>query len=188
MKVSCEHSHLNGSEILKNMFNDIDKEIYDTVFEVVGEKSKVSKEKNRKGELLYSPSVFKSEFKSCFESRGFDEIVESYHYPTCGNKHQVNGFKKIDFHKNKVGVQLQFGKYSFMIYDLAKFQYFYNQDRIDVGVEILPSYNLQKQMSSGMGYGEQLVSDIKLLKRQFPTLPLKIMIIDIDEEIQNKLI
>jgi len=181
LKVSCEYSHLDGSCILKKKFPEIDKEIYDVIFDVVGAKSKVSKEKNRKGTLLYSPSNFKSEFKTGFESRGFDEIIESYLYPTCGNVRRVKGFKKIDFFKNKIGVQTQFGKYSFMLYDLAKFQYFYLQNKIEVGVEILPSYILQKQMSSGMGYGEQLISDIKLLKRQFPTLPIKIIVIDIDD-------
>lgn len=74
-----------------------------------------------------------------------------------------------------------------MLYDLFKFQYFYNQNRIDVGIEILPSYSLQKQMSSGMGYGEQLISDIKLLKRQFPTLPIKIIVIDVEKS-KNQLI
>lgn len=54
LKVLCEYSHLDGSEILKKKFQDVDKEIYDVIFEVIGEKSKVSKEKNRKVTLLYS--------------------------------------------------------------------------------------------------------------------------------------
>ena len=68
-----------------------------------------------------------------------------------------------------------------MIYDLSRFQYFFIQNKIKVGVEILPSYSLQKQMSSGIGYGEQLISDIKLLKKQFPIVPMKIIVMDVDD-------
>lgn len=31
-----------------------------------------------------------------------------------------------------------------MFYDMAKFQYFYNEGKADVGVEIVPSHCLQK--------------------------------------------
>lgn len=179
MKIVCEYSHLGGSEILKHRYPEQDMEIYEVIDEVIGEKSKISNEKSRKGKLLYSPSVFRAEFKQKLEEREYNEITDSYSYPICNSNKKVNGFKKIDFIKNNVGIQIQFGKYSFMLYDLAKFQYFYNQNKVEVGVEILPSYNLQKQMSSGMGYGEQLISDIKLLKKQFPILPMKIIVIDI---------
>jgi hypothetical protein len=33
-------------------------------------------------------------------------------------------------------------------------------------------------MSSGVSYGEQLVYDIERLKRHFPAVPIKVMLID----------
>lgn len=189
MKVLCEYSHLNGAEILRENFPKINKEINDVIEGVVGEKSKVSHEKNKKGKLLYSPKVFKSQFSKGFDEKGFSDISDNYFYPTCGNDKKIRGFKKLDFYKDDVGIQVQFGKYSFMIYDLSRFQYFYNKNKISVGVEILPSYMLQKQMSSGIGYGEQLISDIKLLKKQFPIIPMKIIVIDVNnsDDSQKKL-
>jgi len=130
--------------------------------------------------LLYSPKVFKAEFSKGFDELGFKALTDSYYYPICNGNRKVNGYKKIDFFKNKVAAQVQFGKYTFMLYDLAKFQYFFIEKKIEVAMEILPSYSLQKQMSSGMGYGEQLIFDLKLLKKEFPKLPLKIIVVDVD--------
>ena len=36
---------------------------------------------------------------------------------------------------------------------------------------------LQKEMSSGVSYGEQLVYDIERLKRHFPAVPVKIILV-----------
>ncbi|MBW4256590.1 hypothetical protein KTG15_02640 [Methanobacterium sp. YSL] len=182
MRVSCEYSHLDASKILRSNFPNEDSEIYEVIDDVIGKKSKISEEKGRKGKFLYSPKVFKSEFTQNFENRGFSTLSDSNIYSVCDSNKKVKGFKKIDFFKNKVGIQVQFGKYSFMHYDLTKFQYFFNKNKIKVGIEILPSYNLHKQMSSGMGYGEQLISDLKFLKKEFPTLPIKILVIDVENK------
>jgi len=182
MKIACEFSHLGGSEILQQRYPNLDKEIYEVIDQVVGEKNKVSKEKNRRGKLLFSPKAFKAQFKNYFESLNFFDIIDQYEYRICNSNKKVSGYKKIDFFKENVAVQVQFGKYSFMTYDLAKFQYFFNLNKIDLGIEIVPSYLLQKKMSSGMGYGEQLISDIKLLKNNFPLVPVKIIVVDVERE------
>jgi len=90
-------------------------------------------------------------------------------------------FKQIDFVKGKVLVEVQFGKYAFMFYDMAKFQYFFNENKADLGVEIVPCHALKRQMSTGVSYGEQLVYDIERLKRHFPAVPIKVILIDVDE-------
>ena len=59
-------------------------------------------------------------------------------------------YKQIDFVKDNVLIEVQFGKYAFMFYDMAKFQYFFNENKADVGVEIVPAHSLHKQMSSGV--------------------------------------
>ncbi|RMD92016.1 MAG: BstYI, partial [Calditrichaeota bacterium] len=90
----------------------------------------------------------------------------------------TNAFKQIDFVKDKILVEVQFGKYPFMFYDLAKFQYFFNENKAEVGVEIVPCYALYKNMSTGVSYGEQLIFDIERLKRHFPAVPVKVILID----------
>ncbi|MFP3017886.1 MAG: BglII/BstYI family type II restriction endonuclease [Candidatus Tisiphia sp.] len=64
---------------------------------------------------------------------------------------------------------------------MAKFQYFFNEGKADVGIEIVPCHNLQQQMSTGVSYGEQLVYDIEPLKRHFPAVPVYVILIDIEE-------
>lgn len=84
------------------------------------------------------------------------KVIYEYSHPDsaieiCG------AYKQIDFVKNNVWVEVQFGKYAFMFYDLAKFQYFFNENKADVGVEIVPCHKLHQEMSTGVSYGEQLV-------------------------------
>lgn len=43
---------------------------------------------------------------------------------------------------------------------------------------LLFSQPMHKQMSSGVSYGEQLVYDIERLKRHFPAVPVKVVLID----------
>jgi hypothetical protein len=46
---------------------------------------------------------------------------------------------------------------------------------------IVPCHALKRQMSTGVSYGEQLVYDIERLKRHFPAVPVKVILIDVDE-------
>ena len=58
-----------------------------------------------------------------------------------------------DFVKDRIAVEVQFSKYSFVAYDLfVKHMAFYIGDVIDVGVEILAVKSLHKEMASGVGY------------------------------------
>ncbi len=71
---------------------------------------------------------------------------------------------------------MQFGKYSFIAYDLfVKHLAFYVGDQIDVGVEILPMKCMQEHMSSGPGYYEGALYDIARQGRGVPAVPLVIV-------------
>ena len=74
----------------------------------------------------------------------------------------------------------QFDRSRTWFYDMAKFQYFFNENKADVRVKIVPCHSLYKEMSSGVSYGEQLVYDIERLKRHFPAVPVKVILIDVD--------
>jgi hypothetical protein len=181
MKIVYEYSHLGGSEILQVRYPEIGKEIYQIVEMIQAKRSKISKEKTMKGKMLFSPKEMNRQFKEAFADSGFREMKDTYTISIPGNDIQISGaFKQIDFVKGQVLVEVQFGKYAFMFYDMAKFQYFFNENKADVGVEIVPCHALHKQMSTGVSYGEQLVYDIERLKRHFPAVPVKVILIDID--------
>lgn len=85
----------------------------------------------------------------------------------------------MDFVNGRVFVEVQFGKYAFMFYDMAKFQYFFNKRLVDVAVEIVPCHQLHQGMSTGVSYGEQLIYDIERLDRHFPAVPVKVILVDV---------
>ncbi len=187
MKTIYEYSHLGGSEILQVRYPEINQQIDRVISSVSAKRTKKSKEKNQVGKMLYSPKDMNRQFKAFFQSYGFKEIRDYYTIEIPDHPTKISGsYKQIDFVKEKVLVEVQFGKYAFMFYDMAKFQYFFNENRADVGIEIVPCYNLQREMSSGVSYGEQLVYDIERLKRHFPAVPVKVILININPEEDTK--
>ena len=145
MKKVYEYSHLGGSEILRVRYPSIEKDIDDVIHLVTGHKTKISKEKTKTGKALYSPIDMNDQFKIALNKRGFRELKDTYTITIPNsNIHIPGAFKQIDFEKNKVLVEVQFGKYAFMFYDMAKFQYFFNENKADVGVEIVPCHGLHQ--------------------------------------------
>lgn len=182
MKRVYEYSHLGGSEILQVHYPIMLEEIDWIISNVKANKNKISKEKTKKGRNLYNPKDMNSQFKHLFNEKGYRELKDTYTIEIPDYALKIKGaYKQIDFCKDKVLIEVQFGKYAFMFYDLAKFQYFFNENKASVGIEIVPSHSLQKEMSSGVSYGEQLVYDIERLKRHFPAVPIKVVFIDVDE-------
>ncbi|OGO06980.1 MAG: BstYI, partial [Chloroflexi bacterium RBG_13_56_8] len=168
MRIVYEYSHLGGSEILQLRYPDCERDIYEIIASVSAERSKISREKTMRGRKLYSPKNMNQQFSKAFENRGYHEVRDTYTITIPNSDIAILGaFKQIDFVKGKVLVEVQFGKYAFMFYDMAKFQYFFNENKADVGIEIVPCHDLKKHMSTGVSYGEQLVYDIERLKRHF---------------------
>lgn len=183
MKIVYEYSHLGGSEILQVQYPQINVEINEVIKLVQAEKDKLSKEKTKKGKMLYGPKSMNAQFTEIFREKGFHELRDYYTINIPNYPLQIpNAYKQVDFVKERVLVEVQFGKYAFMFYDMAKFQYFFNESKADVGVEIVPCHNLHKKMSSGVSYGEQLVYDIERLKRHFPAVSVKVIFIDVDDD------
>ena len=104
-------------------------------------------------------------FKAQFETLGWHTHRVLCDYPTQYyiDGYQVNhvtsgAFREMDFVKGRVGVEVQFGKYAFMVYNVcAKMTIFHNLDVIDVGVEIVPVKEFAGEMSTGVLYFEQFV-------------------------------
>jgi hypothetical protein len=182
VKIAYEYSHLGGAEILQVRYPDCESEIYEVIAQVEAKRTKVSKEKTMRGRELYSPKEMNEQFHAAFTARGYRDLRDTYTITLPNSDVAISGaFKQIDFVKGRVLVEVQFGKYAFMFYDMAKFQYFFNENKADVGIEVVPCHALHKQMSTGVSYGEQLVYDIERLKRHFPAVPIKVILIDADE-------
>jgi hypothetical protein len=82
----------------------------------------------------------------------------------------IASYNQTDFVKDRIAVEVQFGKYSFVAYDLfVKHMAFYVGDVKDVGVEILPMKVVSAQMSSGISYYEgELYYGIRLITSLLP--------------------
>ncbi len=171
MIIAGIYSFKNGKEILEAQFPNEIEEIQSIIASIQGlaHKTKASQEKTMPGRMLYSPSSLNKAFGEAFASHGWRKYRVRCEYPT--QYYTVNytpappirnAYREMDFVKNRVGVEVQFGKYAFMVYNVcAKMTIFHNQGVIDIGVEIVPVKELADEMSTGVSYFEQFVWDLE---------------------------
>ncbi|GHV03181.1 hypothetical protein AGMMS50229_01550 [Campylobacterota bacterium] len=199
VKIAEQYSHLNGLEFLLVHKKKLWQEIENVIFDIDAEscKNKASNEKTKSGKLLYSPIELNAQFKAKLGAIGWAESRVSYwvtkdeklirktlSLPANTQKQEIesageipiSSYNQTDFVKNRVAIEVQFGKYSFVAYDLfVKHLAFYVGDKIDVGIEILPMKSLQKEMSSGIGYYEGELYNVVRNGRGVPSVPLVIV-------------
>ena len=85
----------------------------------------------------------------------------------------------MDFVKEMLGIEVQFGKYAFMVYNVcAKMTIFRNLGHIDGGVEIVPVKAFADDMSTGVSYFEQFVWDLE--SRGVANIDVHVLILGID--------
>lgn len=197
MKIAQVYSHLNGLEYLLVHKPSLWDEIQSTILSIDAENAfeKISKEKTMVGKLLYSPSKLNSLFKDEFYKNNWVEARTSYFVSedlsvtrmTVGltdmklQKQIItdNGFdayrtyNQVDFVKDKVAIEVQFGKYFSVQYDLhVKHTFFYGRGDIDVGVEIIPMHSLMSKMSTGVAWYENELTNIVREGRSNPSVPI----------------
>lgn len=170
MKIVGIYSFNKGKEIIESEQPDLLKEIREIISSIDASKykNKKSKEKTMKGRMLYSPVRLNKAFKAKFKKLNWDTVRIPCDY---SDGFFVNGYKcrgtrgafrEMDFVKDKLGVELQFGKYAFMVYNVcAKMTIFNKQGFIKHGVEIVPIKELAESMSTGVSYFEQFVWDLQ---------------------------
>ncbi|MFH1761758.1 MAG: BglII/BstYI family type II restriction endonuclease [bacterium] len=202
MKIVETYSHLNGLEFILVHKPALWKEIKNVIKNINGKKcrTKISKEIRMKGKKLFSPidmnKAFKIELEKLYwkESRVSywvtkDEklIRKTFTLPADEQKKiiqdsghiPISSYNQTDFVKDRIAIEIQFGKYSFVAYDLfVKHLAFFIGDKIDVGVELLPMKSLQSQMSSGVSYYEGELYNVIRQGRGVPAVPLVIIGID----------
>jgi hypothetical protein len=191
LKIVAQYSFNNGLEAIKKKYNAELSEIAQIIGSVDSSKCKTkkSKEKTMMGKMLYSPveinKAFKKEFallywhphKECCEYT-YGETLPGYIAP----KRSRKPFREMDFIKKekKLGVEIQFGKYAFMVYDVcAKMTIFKNLGYIDTGIEIVPVKNFADEMSTGVSYFEQFAWDLE--HRGVSNIDIPVLILGIDK-------
>ena len=196
MKICETYSHLNGLEFLLVHKPRLWKQVQQVVAAVNANKckTKVSKERGMKGKILYSPIDMNATFKKLLKEKSWEESRVSYWVtkseklirktlamPPEDQKKEIQAageipiysYNQTDYVKDRVAIEVQFGKYSFVAYDLfVKHLAFYVGDHIDVGIEILPMKSLQAQMSSGVAYYEGEFYNVVRQGRGVPAVPL----------------
>lgn len=199
MKIAEIYSHLNGREYLQVHKNSLIEEILAIIKKLDADKclTKISKEKTMKDKLLYSPKDLNKNFEKLFNEKGWSQKKINYwvtrdeklirktlrlspeeQKKAIENEGQqpIFSYNQTDFVKDRVAVEIQFGKYAFVAYDLfVKHLAFYFGDTIDVGIEVLPMKSMQSCMSSGVAYYEGELYNILRHGRNVPAMPLVVI-------------
>jgi hypothetical protein len=171
MKIAGIYSFNGGAEAVQKKYT---KELDEVKKILAGvdtkkHKTKRSKERTMRGKILYSPRSLNKEISDRFLELEWEKKRVLCDYPTQyyskgyeAPQISKGAFREMDFIKNKLGIEVQFGKYSFMVYNVcAKMTIFHNMGFIDVGIEIVPVKELAEDMSSGVSYFEQFVWDLE---------------------------
>jgi len=200
MKISQKYSHLNGEEYLIVHHEKLYKEIIQVIEGIDASifLTKVSKEKTKTGKILYSPIEINKELNKQFNKLNWKESRYQYYVSTDlkiipelillpykkqkdfllskGINDPIASYKQTDFVKDQIAVEVQFGKYAFVAFDLfVKHLLFYSGGVINLGIEILPTKLMQSQMSSGIAYFEGEVYNVLRHGRNNPPVPLLIL-------------
>lgn len=172
MQIVGKYSFNNGLDFILKHYPALLQEVEAQVIAVDAEscKTKTSREKTMPGKTLYSPRALNNAFKSVFEVGGWQSNISiQCDYPTAfyvddyiPEQNHSGAFREMDFVKNQLGVEVQFGKYAFMVYNVcAKMTIFKNHGFIQAGIEIVPVKEFANEMSTGVSYFEQFVWDLE---------------------------
>ena len=196
MQVKARYSHLNGEEYLLVHHKQLWNEVLAVIEEVdaFACRTKVSREKTMRGRMLFSPTDMNRAFRNGLNRLGWSErrstfwvtadekiLRGSYALPESEQKQRIEetgltpimSYNQTDFVRDRVAVEVQFGKYAFVAHDLfVKHLRFYVSDIIDVGIEILPMKELEREMSSGVPYYERDLLNVLRQGRGVPAVPL----------------
>lgn len=154
MKILDQFSYKDGQKFVEKHYQPELAEVREVL---AGVTEKGHRSPTGNGRLL--PGALKRSVKERFLTRGWDRQrvkVEMLRAP----KRAI--YRDIEFVKNRLGVDVQFGKVALMSYNVAtKMPIFRNEDLIDTGILIVAMKDLAAEMSSGVAYFEQLVWDLE---------------------------
>ena len=193
MIIAAEYSFNNGHSI-QETYPELLQEVRDVIASVDASrcKTKKSREITMPGKMLYSPKDLNRYFAKGFKSKEWQkkrvncEYSPNHYLPGYVPKQErkPRPYREMDFLKGGLGIEIQFGKYAFMVYNVcAKMTIFRNLGYINAGVEIVPVKSFADEMSTGVSFFEQFVWDLET--RGVADIDIPVMIFGIDIETTN---
>ena len=204
MKIANEYNHLNAREFLIVNKGAEYAEIRESIAAIdANQFLKISCEVSKLGQVFYSQSDINKALKELLHARGRQERRVSYYVtgdeattrdiiPIRDKEQQRHiiesrgfsayaTFNQVDFQKGRVAVEVQFGKYFSVAYDLhVKHTFFYSRNDIDAGVEIIPTKLMEEHMDTGVAWFENEVTNVIREGRTNPAVPILIVGIEPD--------
>lgn len=205
MKCDKIYNHLNAEEYLLLRQSDSWNEILDAIRSIDANLFlKISNDDTKKGEVLYSQSDINDEFERLLFPKGWKSTKTQYYvsekpeltkelvkikdkdaqkaFLDARNEIALDTFNQVDFVKNGIAVEVQFGKYFSVAYDLhVKHTFFYSLGTINVGVEIIPTHEFESRMDTGVSWWENEVANVIREGRSNPSVPIVIIGIEPEE-------
>ena len=205
MKIANLYSHLNGYEYMLVHRSELWDEIVGAIESIdANDFTKISKAKPSLGKSLYDQKAINKEFEDILFPLCWESVTTPY-YVTGDietardianirdkdvQRHIIEerGFipyrtnNQVDFVKDRVAVEVQFGKYFSVAYDLhVKHTFFFLRNDIDVGIEIIPTRKMCLKMDTGVAWFENEVANVIREGRSNPTVPIVMVGIEPDE-------
>lgn len=209
MRIEYRYNHLHAEEYLYYRKADLITEIENCLTRVnANQYLKVSCDKAKLGLIYYDQKALNTEIKNILTASGWNEYKTSYYVTSDEHttkdivketdaeiqKQKIidNGFEplnshnQVDFFKERVAVEVQFGKYFSVAYDLhVKHTFFYLRDDIEVGIEIIPTHKMMLCMDTGVAWFENEVTNVIREGRNNPSVPIYILGIESDDHIDT---
>jgi len=192
MKIINTYSFKGGEKFIKTKHPKELREVQDAIkaLDATLCLTKESKEKTKKGQVLFSPVDMNNYLKLfCHQKDWTIKSEEGKKRKFVEPRHAFGKgrFREMDGIKDKVGLEIQFGKYAFMGYDIfSKMIIFKNLGYIECGIEIVPSNELVKFMSTGVSSFEQLLVDFEHRGESNIDIPVFVMSIGLTDEEKTK--
>ena len=166
-----------GESVLDQLHRDLKEEVIHILTDTpISEPTKASREKTKLGKIVWSGKDFNDPLGNEFRRKGWEK--RKVFFPN-----QSRYFIDVDFCKPGGALEIQFGKYAFVQHDFSKFRYLFEESnddyRIDVGIEVVPSAALQRQMYTGPANFESVVASLQAHARNDPAVPIWLLAIDI---------
>jgi Restriction endonuclease BglII len=181
MQIAGVYSFKNGKEILEDQYAPL----LDEVFRIVGAINTVEHEANTIRRKYDPASIYKT-FKKHFNGLHWKtlrvpcENNSAQEYLKGNGEQPTNkaGYRTLDFVKEKLGLNVEIGKFLPITSTCAKMTIFHNLGHIDCGIEIVPVKAFANEMSTGVSYFEQFIWDLE--NRGVSDIDIPVMIIGID--------
>ncbi len=205
MRIANMYSHLNGYEYLLVHRSEQWQEIKTAIESInANDYTKISRARPTLGRVMYDQKAINRQFEDLLFPLNWQSVNIQYfvvgdidverEIVNINNREEqraeilrrglqpLRTNNQVDFVKDRVAVEVQFGKYFSVAYDLhVKHTFFYLRNDIDVGIEIIPTREMCLRMDTGVAWFENEVANVIREGRSNPTVPLVMIGIEPEE-------